>query len=106
LVNSQKSDKLESWSKRCYFIDFTKGTKAYRLWDPEKNTVFVIRYVVFDENSMLQVKSKTENKAQGGASDSSTDSQREEFEFSDEPIKPVGLDEDSSISNGDRQEAT
>jgi len=42
--------------------------------------------------------SKTEDKAQGGASDVSTDSQSKEFEFSDDPNNPVGLDEDFSDS--------
>jgi len=46
---------------------------------------------------MLQVKSKTEDKAQGEASDNSTDSQREEFGFSDSSNKTVGLDEDFSV---------
>jgi len=60
--------------------------------------------VIFEE-PMLQKKSKTKDKAQGGASDSFADSQRKEFEFSDDPSKPVELDEDSSDSNRDRQEA-
>ena len=63
LVNSQERNKLESKSKRCYFIGFTKKTKTYRLWDPEKKSFFVSRDVVFDEESMLKEKSKTEDKA-------------------------------------------
>jgi len=51
---------------------------------------------------MLQVKSKTEDKAQGGVSDSSTDFQIEEFEFSGDSNKPIGSDEDSLVSNGDK----
>jgi len=47
-----------------------------------------------------------ENKTQSGASDNSADSQREEFEFTDDPIKPVRSDEDSSVSDKNRQEAT
>ena len=42
-----------------------------------------------------------EDKAQSGASDSSTDSQREEFEFSNDSIKPVRSYKDSSVSDGD-----
>ena len=53
LVDSQKRNKLKSKSKRCYFISFTKKTKAYRLWDPEKKSAFVCRDVVFDEELML-----------------------------------------------------
>ena len=54
---------------------------------------------------MLQVKLKTDDKVQGETLDSSTDSQIEEFEFSYDLIKPVVLDEDYSVSNGDRHEA-
>ena len=61
-----------------------------------KKSAFVSRDVVFDEESMSQENSKTEDKSQVGASDSSADSQRKEFEFSDDLNKYVGLDEDSS----------
>ena len=61
---------------------------------------------IFDEDSILQAKSKTEDKAQNGASDSSTVSQRKEFEFSDDPNKPLRSNEDSLDSDKDRQEAT
>ena len=90
----------------CYFISFTKGTKAYRLWDPEKKIVFASRDLVFNEDSMLQVRSKTEDKTQCGTLDSLADSQRDEFQFSDDPIKPFGSDEDSVVSDGDRKEST
>ena len=62
--------------------------------------------MVFDQESMLQEKSKTEDKAQGGASHNSVDSQSKEFEFSDDSNKPVGLDEKSSNSDKDMHEAT
>ena len=84
----------------------TKGTKTYRLWDPEKKSTFVSRDVVFDEDSMLQAKSKMEDKAQGGASDNSVDFEIDEFELSDDPIKHVGSDEDSSVSDRVTQKAT
>jgi len=48
---------------------FHQGTKAYRLWDPEKKSAFISRDVVFDEDSILQAKSKMKDKAQGGALD-------------------------------------
>ena len=41
LVDSQKRNKLESKSKRCYFIGFTKGTKVYRLYDQEKKSALL-----------------------------------------------------------------
>ena len=56
--------KLESKSKKCIFIGFTKGVKGFRLWDPEKKSAFTSIDVVFDEDSMLREKSKTEDKAQ------------------------------------------
>ena len=46
--------------------------------------------MVFDEESMLQKKSKTKDKTQSGASNSSTDSQNKEFEFSDDPTSLSG----------------
>jgi len=73
LVDSQKINKLESKYKKCIFIGFTKGVKGFRLWDLKTKSPFTSRDVVFDEESMLQEKSKTEDKTQGGASDSSTD---------------------------------
>jgi len=106
MVDSKKRNKLESKSKRCCFIGFTKGIKVYMLWDPEKKSAFVSRDAVFDEESMLQEKSNTNDKMQAGASDSSANSQRKEFEFSDAPNKHVGSDEDFSDSDGDMQEAT
>ena len=75
------------------------------LWDPKKS-VFVSRDVIFNEESMLQEKSKTEDKVQGGTSNSSADSQSEEFEFLDDLNKLVGSDENSSDSYGDMQKAT
>jgi len=35
LVDSQKKNKLESKSKKCAFIGFTKRVKDFRLWEPE-----------------------------------------------------------------------
>ena len=62
-------------------IGFTKGVKGIRLWDPEKRSAFTSRYVIFDEKSTLQEKSEAEDKAQGGASDSSADTQEKKVEF-------------------------
>jgi len=46
--------------------------------------------VIFDEESMLQEKSEMEDKAQGGASDSSEDTQEKKVEFLESPKKPEG----------------
>ena len=68
LVDSQKKNKVESKSKNCIFIRFTKGVNGFRLWNPETRSVFTSRDMVFDEKVMLQEKSKTEeDKAEGGA---------------------------------------
>ena len=112
LVNSQKRNKLESKSKKCIFIRFTKRVKVHqrsrgcRLWDPETRSAFTSRDVIFDEESMLQEKSETKDKAQGGASDSSADTQKKGVEFSESPKRPDGSDEDSLDSDRDEHEAT
>ena len=62
--------------------------------------------MVFDEESMLQEKSETEDKAHGGVSDSSSDTQKKRVKFSESPKRPVGSNEDSSDSDEDKYEAT
>ena len=47
-----------------------------------------------------------EDKAQGGAPDSSTETSEKRVEFPENPKRPDGLEEDSSGSDGDEQEAT
>ena len=97
LVDSQKRNKLELKSKKYIFNGFTKGVKGFRLWDPETRSTFTSRDVIFDEESMLQEESETEDKTQGGTSDSSTDTQEKGVEFSENPKRPEGLEKDSSI---------
>ena len=59
--------------------------------------------MVFDEDSMLQEKSKMKDKAQGGASNSSTtDTQEKGVEFSNSPKRHEGLEKDSSDSDEDK----
>jgi len=90
LVNSQKRNKLEFNSNKCNFIGFTKGFKSFRLCDPETKSVFTNRDVIFDEKSILQERSETEDKAQGGASNSSADTLVNGIEFSDSPKRLDG----------------
>jgi len=52
---------------------------------------------------MLQERSGIEDKVQGEASDSSTDTQKKGVEFLENPKKPDGSYEDSLYSNGDKQ---
>ena len=61
--------------------------------------------MVFDEESILREKSKTEDKDKEELQTSSTDSQEKGVEFSDSPKKPDGSNEDFSYSNRDEQEA-
>jgi len=62
--------------------------------------------VVFDEESILQERSETEDKAQGEVSDSSANTQVKRVELSDSPKRLDGSDEDALDSDGDEQEAT
>jgi len=40
LVDSQKRNKLEFKSKKCIFVELTKGVKGFRLWDLEEKERF------------------------------------------------------------------
>ena len=59
--------------------------------------------MVFDKESMLRKKLETEDKAQGEASDSSTNTREKGVEFSGSLKRPDGSDEDSSDLDGDEQ---
>jgi len=50
-IPDQLRRKLDSKSKRCIFVDYTKN--GYRLWDPLTKTVFVSRDVIFKEKELL-----------------------------------------------------
>ena len=41
LVDNQRRNKLESKSKKYIFIEFTKGVKGFRFWDPETRSAFI-----------------------------------------------------------------
>ena len=72
-----------------------------------RSNAFTSRDVIFDEDSILREKSEIEDKAQGEASDSSAaDIQKKGVEFSDNPIRHEGSEEDSSYLDGDKQQAT
>jgi len=62
--------------------------------------------VNFKKESILQEKSEMEDKAQGGASDSSADTKKKEVEFSKSPKRPEGSEKDSLNSDRDEQEST
>lgn len=46
-IPKEKRDKLDSKSKVCYFVGY--AINGYRLWDPERKTVFFSRDVLVDE---------------------------------------------------------
>ena len=58
-----------------YFHRVHQKSQGFRLWDLETMSDFTSRYVIFDEESMMQERSETEDKVQGGAPDSSVNSQ-------------------------------
>ena len=62
--------------------------------------------MIFDKELILWEKLETEDKAQGGASDSSADTQEKGVKFLESPKRPEGSEEDSSDLHGDKQEAT
>ncbi|KAJ4978162.1 hypothetical protein NE237_008942 [Protea cynaroides] len=51
---SGKCYKLESKSKQCIFLDFEKGVKGFKLWDPISEKIVVNRDVAFDESYMVK----------------------------------------------------
>jgi len=81
-----------NWSPSLKSVSSSGSPKESRVsdrpWDPKKRSAFTSRDVIFDEESMLQEKSEMEDKAQGGASDSSEDTQEKKVEFLESPKKP------------------
>ncbi|KAL9231947.1 hypothetical protein vseg_007105 [Gypsophila vaccaria] len=51
LVQSGKRDKFEAKGRRCMFIGYPYGQKAYKLYDLETHKVFISRDVVFHEHT-------------------------------------------------------
>ena len=79
-------------------------SRGFQTLDLEKRSAFTRIDVIFDKESMLQEKSGTEDKSQGGASNSSTDTQKK-IEFSESPKRP-GVSDENLYLDGDKQEAT
>lgn len=50
-IPDQLRHKLDSKSKKCIFVGYTKN--GYKLWDPLTKTVFVSRDVIFNEKELL-----------------------------------------------------
>ena len=71
-IPSEEQSKLDPKSRQCVFLEYGKGVKGYKFWDPMANKVVINRDVVFDENSMLK---STQNEKQQGPESSSSDKQ-------------------------------
>lgn len=48
-VHRHDRNKLDSKSKKCYFVGYTEDSRSYRLWDPVKKKIVITRDVVFNE---------------------------------------------------------
>jgi len=80
--------KRTNWSSSLRSVSSSgspKKVEGFRFWDAETRSAFTSRDVVFNEESMLQKKSQTEDKAQGGAPDSSSYTQEKGIEFLENP---------------------
>jgi len=51
-----KEDKLDPRVKKGLFIEFKKGIKGYKIWDPKDMNFIFSRDITFDETSMLKPK--------------------------------------------------
>ena len=62
LVDSQKKNKLESKSKKCIFIGFTKGVKGFRLWDLKTRSAFrsLTKKQCYKKSQRQRIKRKVE----------------------------------------------
>nr|GEW14819.1 Gag-Pol polyprotein [Tanacetum cinerariifolium] len=52
MYNSQETTKLDSKSRKCFFLGYADGVKGYRLWDPTAQKVVISRDVVFMEDKI------------------------------------------------------
>jgi hypothetical protein len=53
-IPSEEHSKLDLKSRQCVFLEYGKGVKGYKFWDPTANQVVISRAVIFDENFMLK----------------------------------------------------
>ena len=67
----EERSKLDSKSKKCIFLEFEKGVKGYKLWDPVAQKVVIGRDMVFDEKSMIKAFRKEEEFQEKGSSSDS-----------------------------------
>ena len=48
LVRKKDRKALELHTRKCVFIGYPEGTKAWRFWDPAAKKVFILSHAVFD----------------------------------------------------------
>ena len=53
-IPSEEQSKLDLKSRQYVFLEYGKGVKGYKFWDPMANKAVISRDVVFDENSVLK----------------------------------------------------
>ena len=70
----EERSKLDSKSKKCIFLEFKKGVKGHKLWDPVAQKVVISRDVVFDKKSMIEAFRKEEESQEKGSSSDSNKS--------------------------------
>ena len=64
-VPSEKRSKLDPKSRQCIFLEYGKGVKGYKFWDPTANKAVISRDVVFGENSTLKSTQHVPERAAG-----------------------------------------
>ena len=52
-IDKSLRSKLESKSRKCFFIGYGEGDFGYRLWDPEDSKIFRSRDVIFNEDRVF-----------------------------------------------------
>ena len=52
-IAGEERSKLDVKSRDCIFLEYHKGLKGFKLWDPKENKVVISRDVIIDEKVML-----------------------------------------------------
>lgn len=53
-ISSEDRYKLDPKSKKCVFVSYTKCVKRFKLWDPMKKRMVIIKDFVFNEKLMFK----------------------------------------------------